>query len=243
MDSFERSMAGTLIELADTLVSDYDVLDYLDLLLERGTEVLGADAGGVLLTDRADQLQLLTSTGEQSRAVELFELQEQDGPCLDAYRQVRMVIDEDLAASTRWPQLGPVAVEQGFRAVFAFPMRLRATVVGVLAVFRRAPGAIEGGHLDAAQAFADMATIGILQERAVGDARALAGHLQLALSSRVVIEQAKGILAERAGLDMDEAYRALRRHARHTNAVLREVAAALVAGGLEADEVVRSLRS
>ncbi|MGI8876717.1 MAG: ANTAR domain-containing protein [Egibacteraceae bacterium] len=237
MATRETSLSATLIELADTLVSDYDLLDFLDLLLERSTGVVAASAGGVMLTNGKAELQVLASTDERMRLMELFELQRQEGPCVDSYRRGEQVVEDDLERSSRWPQFTPVAVQEGYRSAFAFPLRLRGEVIGALNIFRERPGPVEAADLHATQALADMATIGILQERAVREARQLAGHLQTALNSRVVIEQAKGILAERAGLTMGEAYQALRWYARNHNRRLREVAAAIVSSDLTAEEV------
>lgn len=241
MVSHDPQVSSTLIELADTLVAGYDVHDFLDLLLERSAAVLGAGGGGVMLSDDAGQLQLLASTDQSSRKVEAFELECQEGPCIDSYAGIRQVVEEDLAATSRWPEFAAVALGQGYRSAFAFPLRLRTDVIGALNLYRCAPGPVEGPYLAAAQAFADMATIGILHERAVRDARALATQLQSALNSRIMIEQAKGVLAERAGLEMEEAFQVLRWYARSRNLMLRNVAAALVSGRLTAAEVAQAV--
>jgi GAF domain-containing protein len=232
-----QRISATLVELADTLVSDYDLIDYLDRLLELTVDVLGADAGGVMLWNGKasdNRLDLLACTDEPTRVVELFELQRQEGPCVDSHLLGEAVVEEDLAASVRWPQFTPVALARGVRAVYAFPLRLRGTGLGALNLFRREPGPAVVADVSAAQAFADMATIGILQQRAAQDARALAGQLQTALNSRVAIEQAKGILAERMTLDVEEAYQVLRWYGRNHNEPLRTVAAAVIAGDLTA---------
>lgn len=229
----------TLIELADTLVSDYELLDYLDLLLERSTSVLAAAAGGVMLTKHGEEhegLQLVACTDEATRMLELFELQRQEGPCVDSHLQGVRVVAEDLGSSTRWPHFTPVALEHGFHAVYAFPMRLRGSTIGALNLFRRKQEPVPPAKVSAAQAFADMATIGIMQNRAVAEARVLSEQLQVALHSRVVIEQAKGMLAERLTCELDEAYQLIRWHARDHNLRLRAVAAAVVAGALDPEE-------
>lgn len=231
-------ISETLIELADTIVSDYDLLEYLHRLLDRSVEVLGADAGGVMLSPRgagSDPLQLLACTDENARVLELFELQRQEGPCVDAHRNGMPVVEHDLAESRRWPSFSGAALEHGFRAVYAFPLRLRSVSVGALNLFRQAPGPADDEDVVTAQAFADMAAIGILQNRALQEARDLAGHLQIALNSRVIVEQAKGILAERLGYDMEHAYQAMRWYGRDNNLQLRVVAAAVVDGELSAD--------
>ena len=237
-------ISDTLVDLADTLVSDYDLLDYLDRLLERSVEVLGADAGGVMLSPstRPGELNLLACTDEDARVVELIELQRQEGPCVDSHRLGVAVVEHDLSQSERWPNFTAVALDRGFQAVYAFPMRLRDSVIGALNLFREEPGAADAEEVRAAQALADMATIGILQHRAVQDARELAAQLQRALNSRVVIEQAKGILAERLSCDMEPAYQAIRQYARNNNQRVRAIAAEIVAGELPAAIVAQAQR-
>ena len=149
------------------------------------------------------------------------------------------MVEPDLGASTRWPAFRPVALDRGYQAVYAFPMRLRGSVIGALNLFRETPGAAVDEDVRTAQAFADMATIGILQQRAVREARELAGQLQIALNSRVVIEQAKGVLAERLEIDMEPAYQALRWYARDHNLQIRNVAAAVIDGELSAAQLRR----
>ena len=238
-------ISETLVDLADTLVSDYDLQDYLDRLLSRSVAALGADAGGVMLSlsgSDSQELSLLACTDEDARVVELLELQRKEGPCVDSHRLGIPVVEHDLSQSDRWPHFAPVAMDRGFHAVYAFPMRLRDSVIGALNLFREEPGAVDADEVRAAQAMADMATIGILQHRAVEDARVLAGQLQRALNSRVVIEQAKGVLAERLGCDVDHAFQVLRRYARNTNQRIRAVAAAVIAGDLTAEAVASQAR-
>ena len=231
-----QQITNTLVELADTLVSDYDLAEYLDRLLERSVDVLGANAGGVMLFDRergsGGGLQLLACTDERTRELELHELQVNQGPCIDSHRLGQPIVAGDLLDAHRWPAFAPVAIDYGYRAVYAFPLRLRSSVIGALNLFRTAPGLVLQEDVRVAQAFADMATIGILQKRAVSEARELAGQLQSALNSRVIIEQAKGIVAESLGCDMDRAYQLIRWFGRNSNRQVRSVAAAIVAGEL-----------
>lgn len=244
VDSFER-LTESLIGFADILVSDYDLLDYLDRLLESSTEVLGAVAGGVMLSQAQDPrrgLKLLASTDEQSRLLELFELQQQEGPCWDSYQRGEPVVEENLEHTDRWPVFTPVALERGYRSVYALPMRLRSSVIGSLNLFRDLTGPADPTEVAAAQAYADMATIGIMQERALTDARAIAAQLQGALHSRVVIEQAKGVLAERLGCELAEAFQLLRWYARNNDITLREVAAGVVAGAITAKQLAPGQR-
>jgi GAF domain-containing protein len=235
--TYQQDVSATLVELADTLVSDYQLLDYLDVLLDRSCAVLDAAAGGVMLTDIRGELHVLASTDEQVRLMELFELQRQEGPCVDAHRRGEPVIEEVLAGSDRWPQFAPVAVASGYQAAFAFPMRLRGEQIGALNLFRTHPGAVDPEVVRVTRVFADMAAIGILHERAVREGRELARQLQGALNSRIVLEQAKGIVAERVGCELGEAYQLLRWFARDRSRTLRGVAASVVAGDITAEDL------
>jgi len=236
----ERQLAVTFVQLADTLVSDYDLLSFLDLLVERSMAVVDADAGGVLLSNGEGSLKPLVSSDETTRMLELFELQNDEGPCIESYRRNQQIVENDLAQSTRWPRFRPAALESGYRSALAIPMRLRGDVIGALNLFGDRPVPVERADVDAAQAFADIATIGILQQRAVSDARQLTGQLQTALNSRIVLEQAKGIVAERAQMDIGDAYQVLRWYARNHNRYLRDVAAEVVSGALNASQVART---
>lgn len=223
-----------MVDLADTLVSDYDLQEFLDLLLHRCAAVVGAESGGVMLATGGDQIETLASSHEDLRLLELLELQRRQGPCIDCYRTGQQVAEADLAGAgtARWPSFAPAAVDSGYRSVLALPLRLRGEVIGALDLFGREPGLAELTDVSVAQAFADMATIGILQERAVRYARDVAGHLQTALNSRIVIEQAKGIVAEREELDIADAFQALRWYSRDRSLRIRDVAAAVVGGRL-----------
>lgn len=238
----QGELAATLVELADTLVSDYDLSGFLDLLVERSVSVVGAGAGGVLLGEGPDSLRPVAASNEKARLLELFELQSFEGPCIDSYRLNQQVVEDDLLRTSRWPSFTPLALAGGYQSALAIPMRLRGEVIGALNLFRVQPGPVERAGLDAAQAFADMATIGILQQRAASDARQLAAQLQGALTSRIVLEQAKGILAERAQLDVDGAYEVLRWYARNHNLRLGDVAAGVVSGGVDSGDVARTPR-
>jgi GAF domain-containing protein len=167
----------------------------------------------------------MAATSEAMEMVELFQLQNAEGPCLDCYRSGEPVEVEDMAGAVgRWPRFAPVAAEAGFRSAHAFPLRLRGRVLGALNLFRTVPGRFELSDVAVAQALADVATIGIMQHRATHDAQALSEQLHLALNSRVLIEQAKGVIAEQAGLDMDQAFARLRGYARRHRRLLGEVA-------------------
>jgi len=228
-------LTQTLVDLADTLVDDFDVVDLLTLLVDRCVDVLGVAAAGLMLVSPEGELRLMASSSEAMRVVELFELQSQEGPCLDCYRDAAPIVNQDLTVvNGRWPTFAPVALEAGFRSVHALPMQLRGEVIGAVNLFAIDTGEMDAADLRAGKALADIATIAILQHRAALEAQALNEQLNHALNSRIAIEQAKGVLAERAGLDMDVAFGRLRRFARDHNMRLNDVAQSVIDGTLSA---------
>jgi GAF domain-containing protein len=223
-------LSGTFVDLADTMVADFDVIDFLYLLTDRSVRLLAASAAGVVLVDPRGELRLAAASSEQAELLELFQLQNDQGPCLECSRTGQPVTVADLTGpAQRWPRFAEAAVQSGFRTVQALPMRLRDEVIGALNLFGTEPGPFEAADLRIAQALADVATIGLLQERNVRRRDTVAEQLQAALNSRVMIEQAKGKLAERLSLDMDRAFTMLREYARNTNQHLTDVARAFVA--------------
>ena len=229
----EQLLMATFVELADTLVADFDVTDFLHGLADRAVQLLGVDAAGLMLADQRGSLRVVASSTEQARLAELFQLQHDQGPCLECFQTGVPVAEPELAAATgRWPSFAPAALEAGFASVQALPMRLRDEVIGAMNLFMHAPSQLDETDLRVGQALADVATIGLLQERNLRHQEVLAEQLQGALNSRVVIEQAKGVLAERLGLDMGKAFELIRSQARVQNRRLAELAAA-VAGGSE----------
>lgn len=239
MTGREERLAQTLIELTDTLVRGFDVVELLTVLAERSVELFDASAAGVLLADGHGSLQLVAATSEEAETVELFQVQRREGPCNDCYRSGQAVLVEDLNDDIdRWPRFVPVATRAGFRSAQALPLRLRDEVLGAFNLFRATPGRMDVRDTMAAQALADAATLGIVHQRAVADTRALADQLQTALDSRIAIEQAKGIVAARAGLGVDEAFSRLRGYARRNGLGLSGVAEDVVTGRLSADAVL-----
>jgi transcriptional regulator with GAF, ATPase, and Fis domain len=231
IDSGRRELARTFVELADTLVDEFDVVDFLQMLTQRCVDLAGASEVGLLLADQGGTLRVMAASQERSHLLELFQLQNQQGPCLDCYRDGEPVSSNDLEAdSDRWPIFAPRAVAAGFRSVQALPLRLRGEVLGALNLFVDHTGGVSHVDQAVAQAMADVATIGLLQERSVRDLSAAADQLRTALQSRVVIEQAKGILAEQVGLDPDAAFQRLRQFARDHNHKLTVAARAVVNG-------------
>jgi len=234
----ETLLSQTFVELTDTLVADFDVVELLTLLADRCVEVLGVGAAGLMLVGLDGDLRVMASSSEAMRVLELFELQCHEGPCLDCYHTGRPVLDLDLTASSdRWPRFSVEALGAGFRSVHALPMRLRGSVIGALNLFHVHPAEMEQVDVEAAQALADVATIAILQHRAALEAQVLNEQLHQALNSRIVIEQAKGIVAERKGLNMEEAFYALRNHARNNKLRLVDVANGIIDGSLTASSL------
>jgi GAF domain-containing protein len=227
--SAER-LSQIFVEVADTLVADFDLLDFLHLLTVRTADLAGAAAVGLLLADQRGHLRLMAASDEQGRILDTVQAQVSEGPGVDAFRAAAPVLNADLRASgTRWPRFTEQALAVGFRSVHAFPMRVRQEVIGALNVF----GSSVGGDFDAAdmrivQALTDVATIALLQERAVRRGEILTEQLQGALNSRIVIEQAKGAIAQAHGVSVDEAFALLRGFSRRSNRKLTEVAHAVL---------------
>ena len=237
--SREALLARTFVDLVDTLVDDFDVVELLTLVADRCVEVLDVSAAGLMLVAPEGDLRVVAFSSEAVRVVELFELQAEEGPCLDAYRTGSAIVNQNLTkVQDRWPNFTPVALEAGFKSVHALPMRLRGVIIGALNLFRAEEGDMEELDVVAAQALADVATIAILHHRAASEAQIVNEQLTLALNSRIVIEQAKGVLAERVGLDMDHAFARLRKHARDHNLRLVDVAHGVVNGTLKVESVV-----
>jgi GAF domain-containing protein len=231
--SREESLAKTFVQLADTLVDDYDVADLLDRLVSACVGLLGATAAGLLLDDQEGNLAVVASSGEATHLLEVFQLQNDEGPCLDCVRSGTTVISPDLAADgERWPAFVPAAQAAGFSSVVAVPLRLRDQIVGGLNLFNSVARAMSPSEQRLAQALADVATIGILQRRSFHRSERVAEQLQHALNSRVTIEQAKGVLAERRVISMDDAFDTLRQYARSRNLKLTDVAYDVVHGEL-----------
>lgn len=229
--------ARALVEFSDTLASDRDVAEFLARLCQRFVKVMDVTAAGAVVTDRRGRLQVAAASTETAAALETLQVQRWQGPCVDAYRGGRRVAVPDLhGVRGRWPVFAARALQAGLAAVWAFPMRLCADRIGALNVFRATPGELEEAAVEAGQALSDVATIAILQARAVQDATRLARQLEHALKSRVVVEQAKGVLAERLGVAPDEAFMLLRRYGRVRGLRLTELAHQVVDGSITIDD-------
>jgi len=236
----EERLTEVFVELADTLVEEFDLVEFLQTLTERCVELVDTDAAGLMLDDQRGALQVVAYTDESARLLELFELQKAEGPCLDCFATGRAITNVDLLdAASRWPVFAEAARGVGFTVSHALPMRLRQQVVGALNLFTVAPVRLSDDHLAVVQGLADIATIGLLHERAVRDQVILAEQLQTALHSRIVIEQAKGVLSAENGSSVGEAFRVMRSHARRTGEPLTAVAEAVVGRELGAAGLLR----
>jgi transcriptional regulator with GAF, ATPase, and Fis domain len=227
----ERQLAEAFVELADTLVDDFDVMDFLHQVTVRCAQLLGVSAAGVMLTDQRGALRVVAASTEKTRLLELLQLQTDQGPCPECFHTGQPIAVADLTTATdRWPRFVAEARQSGFASVHALPMRLRTDVIGALNLFDTQPGALDQDTIRLGQALADVATIGLLQARAIRHRETLAEQLQTALNSRVLIEQAKGVISERRHLDMDQSFTLLRGTARTSNRRLSELARAVVDG-------------
>ena len=230
----ESDVVQTLVDIADTLVDDYDVVDMLTGVADRCVSVLGVSAAGVMLAAPAGDLNLVASSSEAMRLLELFELQAEEGPCLDAFRTGEPVEHQNLEIGTgRWPSFSAAALQAGFKSALALPLRLRKLTLGALNLLSATREPMTEADVIVARAFADLAALSIVQHRTSVDAQRLNEQLSVALTSRIVIEQAKGVISERAGVDLAEAFSRLRAFARGSNLHLTDVAQAALDGTLD----------
>lgn len=238
-DHHEQRLARVFVELADTLVDDFDILEFLSMLVERCVELLDVAAAGVVLSDQKGGLSMAAASSEQARLIELFAVQTNDGPCLDCVRTGQPVSSANLAAEDgRWPRFAPAARAAGFAATHAVPMRLRHTVIGAVNLLNTHSDGVDTETVGLGQALADVATIGMLQQRTIHDGGVLVEQLRTALNSRVVIEQAKGALSARGHLDMQQAFTALRGYARAHNLGLSDLARTVADGTADLDRIL-----
>ena len=232
-------LSETFVELTDTMVAGFDVIDFLHVLTDRSVQLLDVSAAGLLLADPRGELRVVAASSQAARLLELFQLQNDQGPCLDCFRAGRPVAAADLAAEAqRWPRFAAAAQQAGFAAVQALPMRLRDQVIGALNLFRAVPGAFDPADIRIGQALAGVATISLLHERGMRHSDVLNEQLQTALNSRVVIEQAKGMLAEYLRMTVDDAFRLLRSYTRDHNRKLSDVARDVVDRRIPSTELI-----
>ena len=236
----ESLLVATLVELADNLVDNYDVIDLLTLLSVRCVETIDASAAGVMLGLPGSELQFVASSNDSMKVLELFQIQANEGPCVDCYASGVAIINHELVEpDDRWPRFTPRAIESGFRSVHCLPMRLRGRTIGALNLFRSDVGRLSPEDVVVAQGLADVATIAILQHQSSLNARLLNTQLSFALNSRIIIEQAKGMISQSLSCTMDEAFGRLRAHSRNHNVRLTDVATAVVEGTQAMSELDR----
>ncbi|HEY5302859.1 MAG TPA: GAF and ANTAR domain-containing protein [Acidimicrobiales bacterium] len=236
----ESLLVATLVELADNLVDNYDVIDVLTLLSDRCVETIDVASAGVMLGLPGGELQFVASSSESMRVLELFQIQANEGPCVDCYSDGVAIINHELRTpNTRWPRFTPRAIAQGFHSVHCLPLRLRGQTIGALNLFRTDVGLLTPDDVLVAQGLADVATIAILQHQSSISAKLLNDQLSFALNSRIIIEQAKGMVSQSAQCDMDAAFGRLRAHARNHNLRLTDVATQVVEGSLRVDTLDR----
>lgn len=231
--------SSTFVTLIDTLVDDFDVIELLTVLTSRSVELLGAAEAGILLADPTGHLRVMAASNDQIELLELLQIQNEQGPCIDCYRTGQVVADDDLTSSTTWPSFAVESVRAGFPSVCAVPLRLRSMRLGCLNLFMSEPVALAPIDIDLAQALADVASIAIVQDQAARESIIREGRLQHALNSRIIIEQAKGMLAEHDNIDMATAFNQLRSFARSNNRRLTEVAESLVNGNVAISSFAR----
>lgn len=242
-ESREREIIRAFVDLSNELVDDYDVVDVLSQLTVHCAHLIDASSAGLLLADGRGVLHLAATSSERTHHLEIFQLQRDEGPCLDCFHGGQAVLVPDLAEEDRWPQFCQAAREVGFRSVHAIPMRLAGNVLGALGLFGEEPGALEDDDLALAQALLHVASVAIVNERSATDRATVNSQLQRALTSRIVVEQAKGVLAHAGGLGMDDAFAVLRRYARDHGIKLSVTASQVVDRELQYDAIIQHARS
>ena len=227
-----------LVELADTLVVGFDVIDFLHTLVERSVELLAADAAGLMLADQQGRLEVVAASSEEARVLELFELQSSQGPCMDCFTTGEPLVNIDVTQmNDRWPLFAGAAIVAGYRSAHAIPLRLRGHVIGAMNLFCVAEAPLTADDVALGQGMADIATIGLLQQRRALEHDILTEQLQAALNTRIVIEQAKGVLSERVGISLGEAFALMRAQARRTQQPLTAVAYAVLEGTIDSNDL------
>lgn len=225
----EKQLVAVFVELADTLVDDFDVMDFLHTLAHRCVDLLDVQAAGIMLGDQHGRLRSAAASSEHARLLDLFESQTEAGPSVDCFRSGEPLINADLD-NPRWPRLSEAARDAGFASLHALPLRLRGEFIGVLNLFHSEPRTLTDADMHVGQALADISTISILSQRSLREGEILAGQLQNALTSRVTIEQAKGVLSVQLGMPMNEAFTVIRDHARNHHERLSVVARRITEG-------------
>ncbi len=233
-------LAAVLIDVADTLVDEFDLIDFLQRVTTHASDLVAARICGLMLADQRGRLRLMAASDERAGMLELFQAQTEEGPCQDCFRDGLPVIVADLQeVRDRWPQFAPHAVAAGIKAVHAFPLRLRGDVIGALNMFGPDAGEMDDADVRVVQAVADVATIALLQARSISRGEQLTGQLQFALNSRIVVEQAKGYLAHLHDESPDEAFTRMRTYCRERGLMLSDVALTITTDADSLPELTR----
>lgn len=237
----ETRVLSAVVSLVDRLLDDFDVVDLLTELTERCAELLDVASAGFLLADPLQRLHLLAATSEQTRDLELFQLQAEQGPCIECYRTGEPVLVGDLRTEVdRWPRFVPAAVDAGFAAVHAVPMRAAGSVLGALGLFATSPGNLSEADRLVGQTLAHIACVAVLQEHPPTPVTVVS-PLRSALASRVLVEQAKGFLSEMLGVSVDKSFQLLRTYSRDRGEHLTDVARRLLRERHTRPEIVRAI--
>jgi transcriptional regulator with GAF, ATPase, and Fis domain len=239
-DGRERKVTEAFVSIANSLVGEFDVIDLLNGLTTNCAELLDIASAGLLLADERTTLHVVAASSEATRTLELFQLQRDQGPCLDCFRRGEPVSVSDLHDyRLRWPQFVDAAAAAGFVSVHAVPMRLPNTVLGTLGLFGTRAGRLGESDINLAQALAHVASIAIVRGGTiVSDVAAIHEQLNATLSSRAAVEQAKGLLAQRGGLTMEQAFAVLRAYVRDHRLHLSDSATQLITQKLSTAEVL-----
>ena len=243
-DQRERDIVRAFVDLSTDLVNDYDVLEMLSQLTTNCAALLDVASAGLLLADQRGVLHVAAASSERTQQLELFQLQRAEGPCLDCYRSGAAVIVPDMVAEQeRWPEFSQAALGAGFKSVHAVPMKLRGNVLGALNLFGESVGRLEDSDLDLAQALAHVASVAIVNEKSASDHMTVNSQLQHALTSRIVVEQAKGVIAHALDLEIDDAFIVLRGYARDHGRKLSEIAHEVVNREIRGETLLQHSRS
>lgn len=242
-NSREAQINTAFVAVADTLTTDFDVVDLLATLVEQCVSILDTDAGGLMLADESGQLQLMTSTTEAADFVEVMQLNADSGPCIESFTTGKVVSVSDIAVSQKWPDFQRSALQNGFNSAHAVPLKLRGQVIGTMNLFASRVGVLTGRDAAVAQALADVATIGILQERISRETTIVNDQLHRALDSRILIEQAKGMIAHSLAIQIDDAFAVLRSYARNNNLTIRAVAEGITDRTIAAHVLISTVRA
>jgi GAF domain-containing protein len=233
----EAEVAAAFVDLAGSMVTGKELFEFLHQLCKRSVALLDVDAAGVMLADEHDRLRAIAASNEDTHLLEMFSLQNQEGVCIDVYRSGTAEQTSTAGTVDRWPNFSRLAIAHGYGWLCGVPLRHGDDILGAMNLFRKNDEPLGDDDVRLAQALADFATVALLQRRESAEARRRATQLQEALDSRVLIEQAKGVLAERLGVPPEEAFGLLRREARNNNRKLNDVAHEVVHG--DANELTR----